>query len=489
MGNLRSFFKKVLYAVGANLLSLLVSVLTTLIVPRFLGDAVDQYGYLQVYLFYTSYIGFFHLGWCDGIFLRDGGKRYEDLEKPLYAGQFWLLTLVQLILSSLIAVLGYFLSADADFRFICFAIGINVLVFLPRTMLSYYLQTTNRIREYSSITTVGRTIYGLSILVTVLFLSKSYRHFVVGDILGKTVALLVSAWWCRDILKTKPSPIRKTLGEAKINISVGSKLLVANIASMLVTGIVQWGIQNEWDIVTYGKVSFTLNVSNLLLVFINAVALVLYPTLRRADRESLGGVYQTLRNFLMIPLLGALVAYYPLELILAQWLPQYAESMRYMAILFPMCIYAAKSSLLVNTYLNVYRMEKTTLRVNLTGVAVAALTTAVSVFVFHDLTLAIVSIVVNQMFRCILGEAILSRRVGLPVLRENLYEVALTALFIGVNWFVGGWTGVALYAGGYCVYLLLKNKDLKNLFHSFSALRGNRSEGSHGTDQSNETRD
>lgn len=54
-----AFFKKVLYAVGANLLSLLVSVLTTLIVPKFFGDAVEQYGYLKIYLFYVGYIGFF----------------------------------------------------------------------------------------------------------------------------------------------------------------------------------------------------------------------------------------------------------------------------------------------------------------------------------------------------------------------------------------------------------------------------------------------
>ena len=83
-----AFFKKVLYAVGANLLSLLVSVLTTLIVPKFFGDAVEQYGYLKIYLFYVGYIGFFHLGWCDGIFLRDGGKQWSELDKPLYAGQF-----------------------------------------------------------------------------------------------------------------------------------------------------------------------------------------------------------------------------------------------------------------------------------------------------------------------------------------------------------------------------------------------------------------
>lgn len=472
-----AFLKKVLYAVGANLLSMVVSVLTTLIVPKFLGNDVEQYGYFQIYLFYIGYIGFFHLGWCDGIFLRDGGKKWDELDKPLYSGQFWLLSLMQLIIAAAIAICGYFFSPNADYIFICIAIGINVLIYLPRTMLAYYLQTTNRIKEYSSITTVGRTIYGVSIVITILFLSKSYKHFIWGDIIGKSVALFVAVWWCRDIVvKTKPSPIKDTFGEAGTNISVGIKLLFANIAGMLVTGIVQWGIQTKWDVTTYGKISFTLSVSNLLLVFISAVALVLYPTLRRINQENLTNIYVVLRNVLMIPILGLLVVYYPAEYILSRWLPQYAESMRYMAILFPMCIYAAKNTLLINTYLNVCRMENKTLIINVAGVLVAVLTTALSVFVLQNLTLAMVTIVLNQMFRCILGEFMLSKSINVPVVRDNILEVFLTILFICVNWFIGGWTGVLLYFGAYAIYLIFKRKDIRSSFNEMKLLKKRKTE-------------
>lgn len=476
MSGLSSFIKKVFYAIGANLLSLCVSVLTTLVVPKFLGVNVEQYGYLQIYLFYVSYIGFFHLGWCDGVFLRDGGKRYDDLNKPLYSGQFWLLCVTQTLIASLIAVIGCLFSKTADYKFICFAIALNVIVYLPRTMLAYYLQTTNRIKEYSSITTVGRSVYGVSIIVIILFFSKSYKHFVWGDIIGKAVALFVAVWWCRDILKTKPAPIKLTVAEAKLNIGVGIKLLIANIAGMLILGVVQWGIQTKWDVATYAKVSFTLSVSNLLLVFISAVALVLYPTLRRTNENELNNIYDVLRNVLMVPMLGCLIIYYPVELVLSLWLPQYAESMRYMAILFPMCIYAAKSSLLVTTYLNVRRMEKTTLIVNLIGVGVAVVTTALSVFVFNNLTLAMISIVFNQMFRCVLGEFLLAKNMKISVLKDNICEVLLTILFIGVSWFIGAWLGVALYFAGYLVYLLIKYKDIKLTILQFKKIRNGKTE-------------
>lgn len=463
----KGFVKKVAYAVGANLLSLFVSVLTTLIVPKFFGEDIGQYGYLQVYVFYAGYIGFFHFGWCDGIYLRDGGKHYSDLDKPLYSSQFWLLTIVELIIAALIWAIGYFFASNEDYAFISFAIAISILIFLPRTMLSYYLQTTNRIKEYSSITTIGRTIYGISIILIVMFFSKDYHHFIWGDIIGKFIALLVSIWWCRDIVFSQPATLRRTIDEIQKNISVGIKLLFANIASMLITGIVRWGIQTEWDVATYGKISFTLSVSNLLLTFISAVALVLYPTLRRSDESTLKVMYEKIKNTLMIPLLGCLILYYPIESILSVWLPQYAESMRYMAILFPMCIYAAKMTMLIQTYMNVFRLEKKMLHVNIVGVIIAAVTTAITVFWLKNLTLAMVSMVANQMFRCIYAEFVLAKEIQIHCLKDTIFEALLTILFILANWFVGGWSGVSIYLVGYLGYLFLKRKDVKTLLIKF----------------------
>ena len=473
MGKLSGFIKNVAYAISANFINLIVSVLTTLIIPKFFGNDVAQYGYLQIYLFYVTYIGFFHFGWCDGIYLRDGGKRYKDLDKSLYSGQFWCFSVLQLLIATIIAIIGMIVSKDVNYTFIWIAIAVNVLVFLPRNMLAYYLQTTNRIKEYASITTVGRTIYGISIVVIVLFFSKNYRLFVYGDILAKLIALLVSLWWCRDIVKSKPSRTRIIIHEAKTNIQVGIKLLFANVASMLITGIVRWGIQMQWDVETYGKISFTLSVSNLLLTFISAVALVLYPTLRRSSVDHLKDIYSTLKDVLMIPLLGCLVIYYPMELILSSWLPQYAESMRYMAILFPMCIFAAKMTMLIQTYMNVFRLEKKMLKVNLIGVFVAILTTIVSVFIMRSLTLAMLCIVINQVFRCVYAEFVLSKEMNVHIAKDSILEIVLSILFIVTNWFIGGWVGVGLYAISYIIYLSLKQSSIRHLIGQFKNLRGN----------------
>lgn len=71
------------YAITSNLLSLLVSTLVILILPKLIG--VEEYGYWQLYLFYTSYVGFAHLGWIDGIYLKYGGEEYERLDKQKFS--------------------------------------------------------------------------------------------------------------------------------------------------------------------------------------------------------------------------------------------------------------------------------------------------------------------------------------------------------------------------------------------------------------------
>ena len=72
-------FRNLYYTVGANFITLAISVLLNLFVPKLLG--VREYSYWQLYVFYSSYVGFLHLGWIDGIYLKIGGEEYENLDK------------------------------------------------------------------------------------------------------------------------------------------------------------------------------------------------------------------------------------------------------------------------------------------------------------------------------------------------------------------------------------------------------------------------
>ena len=455
---MKSVFKSFTYTFVSNVVSFIISAIVTFFVPKQLG--IESYGYFQLYLFYISYTGFLHFGWADGIFLRYGGEYYDKLDKSKFSGQFWLYSGVEVAFGLLICLAGFTLASPQDKAIVLALTGISVFLVLPRTLLQYILQCTNRIKEYATLTVLEKVIYITAVVLSLLAGTHSFIPMILADLLGKGCALLYSIYQCRDILSTKPAGLQVSLKEAWANISVGIKLMFANIASMLIIGFVRLSIENQWDVATFGKVSLTMSVSNLLMVFIRAVALVMFPMLRRTNSDKLSGIYNTMRTCLMIPLLGMLIFYYPAKVILSAWLPQYADSLVYMAMLFPMCVFESKMSMLIETYMKTLRKEKWLLLVNVTTVSLSVVITLITTYWLHNLDLAVASIVFLLAFRCVFAELLLSTVLDVNVKTDIVLELALTIVFVGASWFVGGIAGLAIYAVAYLIYLFIKRNDV-----------------------------
>ena len=403
---LRNILENITYTFTANILTMLISIIMTLILPKFLG--VTDYSYYQLYIFFISYVGFFHFGWIDGIYLKIGGMEYNDLEKSNYVTQFWMLNVLEIIIAAIISIFALFIIKNIDKSFVLISTSVCGVITILRTYLLFILQSTNRIKEYAKYTRVDRFIY-FALVIVFLFLGfKNYKIILYIDIFSKLVALVLCANKMKDIVFGKLNISKNTLLEIFENISIGIKLMLANIASTLIIGVVRFGIQKNWDIETFGKISLTLNISNLLMTFINAVAVIMFPLLRREEESNLPKIYVILRNTLMIFLYMMLIFYYPIKLILSTWLPQYADSLRYMALLFPICIYESKMSMLINTYLKSFRKEKSMLIINTISLILSLILTISSVFILNNLTLAILSIVFLLGFRCVIGELVLT---------------------------------------------------------------------------------
>ncbi|WP_335494354.1 lipopolysaccharide biosynthesis protein [Neobacillus niacini] len=447
------------YTLSSNLISMIISTIVILIVPKVLG--VEDYGYWQLYLFYASFVGFLHFGWNDGIYLRYGGIEYRDLNKDMFFSQFWLLVILQVIIGTVVIGLSTTFNSDNNKSFILIMTAFCMLIVNIRYMLIYILQATNRIKEYAQITLIERVLYIILILFLLIVGIKQYKIIIAADLAGKFFSLLYSIFCCKDIVFKKISTFYLNLKETFENIRVGIKLMFSNIAGMLIVGIVQFGIERTWDVATFGKVSLTLVVSNLMLVFINAVGIILFPVLRRTSKEALPRIYKTMRTTLMVPLLGLLVVYFPLKVFLSAWLPQYNESLIYMSLLFPMCVFEGKMALLINTYLKTLRKEKWMLTINLVTVLLSIILTFSFTLVFKSLTFAIVSIVILMAFRCLLAEVYLSKVLNIIVHKDIIIEMTMTLLFILIGWFMpSSWMGIASYLVIYGLYLLIKRKDL-----------------------------
>ncbi|WEV42229.1 hypothetical protein OZX57_01690 [Bifidobacterium sp. ESL0682] len=103
--NGRAIISNMFTAFFAQGVSLLLSILQSLIIPKMLG--VTQFGYWQLYLFYVSYVGFFHLGLSSGIYLKMGGVPRDEMDKGSVKSQFVFGVTYQTIMALVIIAASY----------------------------------------------------------------------------------------------------------------------------------------------------------------------------------------------------------------------------------------------------------------------------------------------------------------------------------------------------------------------------------------------
>lgn len=453
-----SFIKNMSYSISSNLISFFISTIVILIIPKLIG--VEAYGYWQLYLFYSSYVGFLHFGWNDGIYLKYGGAEYKKLDKKLFFSQFIQLLAFQLIIGVFIWTVAIVFVMDPNRLFIIKMIAIVTVLMNTRALFFFILQATNRIKEYANITILDRIIYIIIILVLLLIGIRDYKLMILADLVGKFISLILCLYSCKEIAFNKISSFYFTLGEVYTNISIGISLMIANIASSLIIGIVKLGIERTWDVTTFGKISLTLSISSMMMVFINAVGVIIFPVLRRADPKKIASIYEMVRALLMVVLFSILIFYYPLKHIMSAWLPHYSESLLYMALVFPMFIFEGKMALLINTYLKTLRKEKEMLKINMMCTGLSLILTYITTQVFMKLDFAILNIVILLIVRAALAELYLAKELNIRVKKDLIFEVLLTSIFIASGWYIDSWFVVIIYGVSYLGYLWISKESI-----------------------------
>ena len=453
-----TFLKDFSYSLSSNLIALIISALVTFIVPK--AISVENYGFFQLYLFYATYVGFFHFGWMDGMFLRYGGAYYSDLDKGLFKGELKLFVLVESIISVLLCILVIIFNKEENNAFILEVTALSIVLTNIRVYYMDILQCTGRIKEYSNLNIIGSIFYLIIIIALLIFGYKGFHYFIFADIFGKLVSTFYGVIKCREILTAKSTDYRLAIAESSENIKVGFKLLFSTLASIAVIGIIRFGIKTAWDVSTFAKVSLTLSVSNLLMVFIRSAALVLFPTLRRIDKERLDNLYETMKVSLMVPMFGVLLLYYPIRIIMSHWLPQYADSLKYMALLFPMCIFESKMSMILETFMKVLRKERSLMFVNIITLGLSFILTGITCLILHNLDFAVLSVVILLAFKCVISEIMMSKYIKQDFLKDLILEIVLAATFVVSSWYIGGGIGALIYLLGYLLYLYYKEQDL-----------------------------
>ncbi|MCQ6280008.1 lipopolysaccharide biosynthesis protein [Bacillus sp. EB600] len=451
--------KNIFYAFTAQGISLLLSITMSLIVPKVLG--MEEFSYWQLFVFYVGYVGFFHLGLNDGIYLRLGGDKYENLNYSLVGTQFKLSVIFQSIFSCIVILVTSSLVENSNRKFIIAFVAIYLVLSNATLFIGYIFQSVNRTKIFSFSVIIDRAFVLVSIIIFIVIRVDTFEPFIIAYLFSKLCGFIYCACIGRKIVRAKWYSTRESLKEMWINMSVGVKLMLANIGSMFILGSGRMVIDKIWGITSFGKFSLSLSLTNFFLVFIAQVSMVLFPVLRQVDEKRLKGVYSTTRALLGLFLPVVFLAYIPMKFLLGLWLPQYQESLQYLALLLPLCTFDGKMQLLCNTYFKVLREEKRLLTYNIVAMVLSIVLSLIGGYLLNNIYIVVISMVVSIAFRSIISELYLAKLMGQDVVISIIEEVILVMVFMGCSWYLNSTMAFIVFVAFYMIYLLINQKKLK----------------------------
>lgn len=456
------FLKKIGLSICANAISVGVSTILTFIIPKFWG--VTDYGYWQLYLFYISYVGMFHFGIQDGVYLRYGGKKEQDIDIACVHSQFVFMILLEVVISSVIAVISYFNIDNAERSFIWYSFAICLVLYIPNTFIQYYLQAVGEVKEYSLALVIEKITLLSIIIIEMISTAFNFKLLISADLFAKSIGLIYIILCNKKIAFNKWNGWKKCIQEIESSLKAGFFLLISNLADSMIIGITRLVIENCWTIDIFAKTSFAISFSSFILIFIVAVGQIIFPELKSVDKVEMPMIYEKFdKVFIMVGML-LFCLYTPLQRLIIEWIPKYYESCYYFIFVIPICVFQSKSIMLLFTFYKLLREEKKLFSINIFGLALTACMVLISTTVFNDVNLVLLSATIGTGFRCIVLELYLSRQIPIKVVKSIIIESVLTALFICLYAFEIP-RDYLIYLGVYLLtmYVFVKDKNRKRV--------------------------
>ena len=455
---LKKFQKNLIYAFLAQFISMTMSVLISLILPKLLG--VEEFAYWQMFVLYSSYVGLFHFGLSDGLYLRYGGTGLADMDKSLIGSQFRLMVIWQTVISIILLAAVPLFVGEPSRRFV-FAMTAVYLVLANATWcMGFLFQAANETRIYSKSVILSKLLVVLYIVASLFADTHSFRQYVGFYVIAQGAAAVYCLYLGRAFLTAKWIPVKKLVAEICTNAAIGIHLTVANIAGSLTLGIGKIFVDHRWGLSAFGILSLSISLVNFALQFISQASMVLFPQLRQTDDVNRNRLYHTLDGTLGIVLCGVLMLYVPCRWLLMHWLPEYADGLSYLGILLPICVLDGKMQLLYSTYLKVLRRERELLRINL---LCCGLCFALCVL-FSQVSDQVVSVAYAMLaaiaVRNILSGQVLARIMQQGWCQTGIPELLLCGWFVLLNQSCSSRTAMLLYAGGYLLVCVKNRKQL-----------------------------
>lgn len=457
---------KIMLTVLTQALLGVMTLFTGIILPQHMGP--EQYGYLQKFMFYLSYLNILSLGFNDGITLNYAGITKVDLpikeirrsiqEVMLYAVA---ITIIMIIIS--LRYLG-------NERYILIMIAFNVVTTFIICIGNGICLAENNSLIYNMTNLFQRLIFSISALACLLLQQQSGKNIIFMDTVSFVVISIFMIFYCRFFFRGEKSSWKRGIIEIKKLCISGFTIALSVTIMGLMPSFGRVIVEKYESIYTYGIYSFYVAVLNIILSFTCAVGVIAFPIMKNIDKCKLPAYYKKLTFFYQGIGAWMFYAYIPLYLIIKYYMPEYGTYISCLAVLLALCYPLGKIQILLTPFYKSYRMERKMLFINLFCMAIMILTIWVFYKIWNNIfVIAIVTSIIIFIYQKIL-ESFLSYQI-----KELQQKWKVLDWFTPVCFVVCSISGTLLnfilfytiYAIGITIFWVLKRKEVfyeDNLF-------------------------
>jgi len=455
--NIRAFCSDVLiYSFGQAIL-LVFGLIQSLFIPKYLSTT--DFGYWQLFLLYTSYVGILHLGFLNGILIRWAGKSPEDIKEEVPLA-FKYTLLEQGIVIGILVILVWIIglqSWEIMFMVLANAFTVNLLMF--------FVITAQATKRFKLITTanIGKGLLFL-IFIFVIFLGGYHSYFplVLATMASGLIIILLFSFDLRESLFSHGGHRGSLFQYGIDNIRFGIFVLLGNFIAILFMTLDRLMVESFFPITEFAVYAFAMTMCSLSTTFLQAVAQVFFPYLSGSGNETRTKAYHHLKPILVIFWAGALAAYFPLSAWIKSYLPHYANSLPLIAFLLCTVGFSGQIQILHANFFNVNSRQRTYFFLAGISLIAAVVLNLLVITIFGTLTSIAVTAIISFSTWYLLNEFALRRFVSMDIqgiVKWLLVIVAYAGMFLVTFGLTQEWVfGMVIYL---IVFVLVTGTVLK----------------------------
>lgn len=458
---IRQSFKNFAYLISSQVITLLISTLISLFFPKIMD--VRDFGYWQLFIFYSSYIGFFHFGFNDGIYLRYGGQKFEKRNLALLGKELRVFFLFEFFIALLFFLYGFFYVEDETKKYIFFLLSFYLIFNNILSFFNSLYQTINRIKEYSVSVYINKLFFFVSIIILLILKVKSSKPYIFIYVFANFLSLMYMVIFNWNLIANQHVKKTYITKEIRNNIGSGFLLMLSNVVSLLIVGIGRYNIEHFWSLEDFSKVSLLLTIVSFFLIFISQISIVLFPMLKQFNKVKLRLTFEQIRNFLNITLSLMLISFPLIYIFLDYWLPYYKDVFIYLNLFLILCVFDGKMQILYSTYLKTLRKEKELFYINFFSLTLSLIITFLGVYV-HNITFIIYGMVFSVVLRSLISEIYLSSFLKINFKKSVLFSLTLTFVFLVSSTYFSLNVGTSVVLFFLLIYIYLNKEEVMGLY-------------------------